>query len=502
MKLSVGQKVASLAFVAGLLIAGGAVATHSQYLKTLHSAKEASDINAALKLHLESDMMHDAIRGDTLSHKLVILDPTSGSADEVRKSLQSHIEWYKKNLQEIRTLTLPKVIAEPLASVEGTAARYFEAALAAATAESTSLQTALAAFDEKFEELEKANAAVSEAIESESSRLHTQADNDARQFLGMLWYGAGGALAALAVLSLLVSRSIPKPFQVIIEDLEKAIDDNGSYAAQVSTNSTEMANASSSQAASLEETSSTLEEISAMARKNSESAQRAKQLSSDTRSTADTGTHGVEDMNQAMAAINSSSDDIAKILKTIDEIAFQTNLLALNAAVEAARAGEAGAGFAVVADEVRALAQRSAAAARETATKITDSVQKSRHGTEVCAQVGANLHQIAAKARELDEVISEITTASGEQTNGIDALNSTVHHMDSIVQGNAARAEEGASLAHELTSQSARIRATADSLAHAIGRLDRKAKARPQGDDDSGTAALGAGTKAPAHSES
>ncbi|WP_404423066.1 methyl-accepting chemotaxis protein [Nibricoccus sp. IMCC34717] len=478
MNLSVGQKVASLALVAGLLIAGGGIATRTQYLQTLRSAKEASDINAALKLHLESDMMHDAIRADTLSHKLVILDPSSGSADEINKGMQAHIDRYKKNLQDVRAIEVPETVAGPLKSIEALTAQYFDAALAAAAADQTSLKDALAAFDDKFEALEKANSAVSEAIETEAGRLHDLAEKNARNFLQTLWYGAGGALLVLAVLSFFVSRSIPKPFQVIIDDLEKAIDDNSSYASQVSTNSTEMANASSSQAASLEETSSTLEEISAMARKNSDSAQRAKQLSSETRATADTGTQGVEDMNRAMAAINSSSDDIAKILKTIDEIAFQTNLLALNAAVEAARAGEAGAGFAVVADEVRALAQRSASAARETAAKITDSVQKSRHGAEVCAQVGTNLHQIAVKARALDEIISEITTASGEQTHGIEALNSTVHHMDTIVQGNAARAEEGASLAHELTSQSERIRATVDSLAHAIGRVQHLVKAR------------------------
>ena len=159
-------------------------------------------------------------------------------------------------------------------------------------------------------------------------------------------------------------------------------------AGQVSSASQSLAEGASEQAASLEETSSSLEEMSSMTKRNAENAQKANELAKQARAAADTGVGDMQAMNAAMDAIKASSDDIAKIIKTIDEIAFQTNILALNAAVEAARAGEAGMGFAVVADEVRNLAQRSAQAAKETAAKIEGAVSKTAQGVRDQRQGG------------------------------------------------------------------------------------------------------------------
>jgi methyl-accepting chemotaxis protein len=214
----------------------------------------------------------------------------------------------------------------------------------------------------------------------------------------------------------------------------------------------------------LEETSSSLEEMASMTKRNSDNAQTAKDLANETRQAADAGANDMRDMSTAMDEIKKSSDDISKIIKTIDEIAFQTNILALNAAVEAARAGEAGMGFAVVADEVRALAQRSAQAAKETAEKIQDAVNKSEQGVQISAKVGQSLQEMVEKARKVDELVAEIATASREQTQGIGQVNTAVTQMDKVTQSNAANAEETASAAEELSAQAEEMRGVVQDL--------------------------------------
>jgi len=172
----------------------------------------------------------------------------------------------------------------------------------------------------------------------------------------------------------------------------------------------------------------------------------------------------MKEMVNAMGAIKASGDNIAKIIKTIDEIAFQTNILALNAAVEAARAGEAGAGFAVVADEVRSLAQRSAQASKETSDKIEDSIRKSEEGVRISAKVAGRLDEILVKTGKVDQLVEEIATASNEQSIGIGQVNTAVSQMDQATQSNAAHAEETASTAEELNAQAAMLKRTVEQL--------------------------------------
>ena len=205
-----------------------------------------------------------------------------------------------------------------------------------------------------------------------------------------------------------------------------------------------------------------------MTRRNAENAGHARQLVRETRTAAESGHNDMQQMTAAVAAIKTSSDQIASIIKTIDEIAFQTNILALNAAVEAARAGEAGAGFAVVAEEVRSLAQRSAVAARETAAKIEDAVQRTGEGVRISDKVGSVLEDIVSRIRRTDDLITEIATASAEQSTGLGQLNTAVSAMDHVTQGNAASAAETASSAQELFQQ-------ASELVHAVDELNRLA---------------------------
>jgi hypothetical protein len=238
---------------------------------------------------------------------------------------------------------------------------------------------------------------------------------------------------------------------------------------QVSASSQSLAEGASEQAASLEETSSALEELSSMTKRNAANAQKVNDLAKQARLAADKGTADMQTMNAAMEAIKNSSADIAKIIKTIDEIAFQTNILALNAAVEAARAGEAGMGFAVVADEVRNLARRSAEAAKETAAKIEGAIGKTAQGVQISGQVAEALDEIAAKARQVDELAAEVAGASREQTQGITQINTAVGQMDTVTQSNAANAEESAAAAEELNAQAVAMKDSVAELLQLVG---------------------------------
>ncbi len=254
---------------------------------------------------------------------------------------------------------------------------------------------------------------------------------------------------------------------VITEKLGHAATNITERSRHLSEAGNSLADGASSQAASIEETSASLEEITSMTAQNAARAETSLTLARDARTVADTGAAEMLEMTASMRAIKASSDNISKIIKTIDEIAFQTNLLALNAAVEAARAGEAGAGFAVVADEVRSLAQRSVQAARETAEKIEDSIGKSEHGVAVSQRVGNSLGEIVAKVRQMDSIISEIASGSREQATGVKQVSEAVVQLDHLTQSNAANAQETAANSAELSTQAADLRA----LVHEILRM-------------------------------
>jgi len=233
------------------------------------------------------------------------------------------------------------------------------------------------------------------------------------------------------------------------------------------------------QGSAVAETSAALEQMSAMIRHTADNTDKAKAFAKQARDAAEAGAATMGDMNAAMQAIETSSAEVAKIVKDIDEIAFQTNILALNAAVEAARAGEAGAGFAVVADEVRALAQRSAAAARETAAKIEAAIADSRRGSTSCGRVRESLAQIVGRVVAADGLVAEIATAAQEQAQGIRQIGEAIAQMDQVTQGNSATAEQSAAAAEELTSQARSLQQTIHVLRTLAGRTATTEAARP-----------------------
>lgn len=280
-----------------------------------------------------------------------------------------------------------------------------------------------------------------------------KADSFGHSFMGFsLVAVVAGALIAI-VSAVLITRSIARPVREISGSLTDASMQVASAAGQVSASSQSLARGASAQAASLEEASAAIEEITSITKQSAAHAERAAELTRQTRVAAEQGSSDMEAMRGAMKSMKTSSDDVAKIIKTIDEIAFQTNILALNAAVEAARAGEAGMGFAVVAEEVRALAQRSANAAKETAGKIETAISNTAHGVAISGKVSEALLSIVSHAREVDGLAGEVARACREQWEGISQINSMVGEMDRVTQSTAASAEEGAAAAEELSAQ-------------------------------------------------
>jgi methyl-accepting chemotaxis protein len=264
---------------------------------------------------------------------------------------------------------------------------------------------------------------------------------------------AAGELATTIALGLLVVLGLNRVLHQVATSLAEGSDQVADAARHVSAASQILAEGSSEQAASLQETSASLEEMAAMTKRSAENAQQANDLARQSREAADRGVADMQAMYDAMGSLKASSDDIAKIIKTIDEIAFQTKILALNAAVEAARAGEAGMGFAVVAEEVRALAQRSAQAAKETTERIEAVLAKTDQGVDLSAKVVEALEDIVVKARKVDELAAGVANASREQNQDITQINLAVGQMDQVTQSNAASAEESASAAEELNAQ-------------------------------------------------
>ncbi len=227
---------------------------------------------------------------------------------------------------------------------------------------------------------------------------------------------------------------------------------------QVSSTSLMLAQGATESAASLEQITSSLSEIAAQTKLNAENSNQASRLTQNARQTAEVGNGQMAQVVAAMTEIRQAGQNISKIIKVIDEIAFQTNLLALNAGVEAVRAGKYGKGFAVVAEEVRSMAAHSAKAARETAELIEGAVQKTEMGAELAKETAESLKEIMESISQATDLVSEIAVASGEQAQGLAQVNEGLGQIDQVTQTNAAAAEEGAAAAEELSTQTNRLR--------------------------------------------
>ncbi len=243
----------------------------------------------------------------------------------------------------------------------------------------------------------------------------------------------------------------------IVGQVRSGTDTIATASNQIAAGNLDLSSRTEEQASSLEETASSMEELTSTVKQNADNARQANVLAVSASEVAVKGGSVVSEVVTTMASINESSKKIVDIIGVIDGIAFQTNILALNAAVEAARAGEQGRGFAVVAAEVRNLAQRSAAAAKEIKTLINDSVEKVDAGGKLVDQAGVTMADIVQSITRVTDIMSEIASASMEQTMGIEQINSAISQMDEVTQQNAALVEEAAAAAGSLQEQAATL---------------------------------------------
>ncbi len=266
------------------------------------------------------------------------------------------------------------------------------------------------------------------------------------------------ALLLGMVMAFYITRSITKPMNSVASRIGESAGQVAAASGQLSASAQQLSQGSTEQAAAIEETSSTLQEAASRLQQSSVNSQRASELSEQATESASKGNAEMREMMDSIQEIKSSSVQIGKIIKVIDDIAFQTNILALNAAIEAARAGEAGMGFAVVAEEVRNLAQRSAQAAKDTTAIIENNIVLSGRGVAVAERVHEALNTITSQAKKVNELMNEIAAASQEQSQGVEQVTKAMIQVETVTQQNAANAEESASASEELNSQAESMR--------------------------------------------
>jgi methyl-accepting chemotaxis protein len=281
------------------------------------------------------------------------------------------------------------------------------------------------------------------------------------------------ALIAMAVLVLVrrINATLTSAAAELREGAEQVLGTSG----QVAGSAQQLSRGVSEQAASLEETSASMEEMSSMTKRNADNSHEAARLMAEAETAVSGANETLGEMNTSMANIKESSRKVAKIIKTIDEIAFQTNILALNAAVEAARAGEAGMGFAVVADEVRNLAHRSAEAAKDTTVLIEESIARADRGAARVERVGASIGEMTKSVMSVKTLIDQVSEASRQQAHGFHQVAQALSQMEQSTQVNASTASQSASAGEQLRHQAERSLAAVERLEEFVGRTEAAA---------------------------
>ncbi|MDL2227109.1 methyl-accepting chemotaxis protein [Deltaproteobacteria bacterium OttesenSCG-928-M10] len=387
--------------------------------------------------------------------------------EEARKAVADSLSRANRLLEGTRQQDAKDLTNQVIAALSG-----LDSVLAQLSADQTASVAAaaeraglLSSISENSAKLQKVGQDMAEQVAKES----TAASN---KVVIVLIAGTGIAILISMILAVLITRGITAPVNRLIGLLSEGAQEVDNASGQLSVASNTLAEGATENAASLEETSAALEELSSMTKRNADNAVEANALMAQANDAVHKADQSMNNVIRAMDEISVSGNEIGKIIKTIDEIAFQTNLLALNAAVEAARAGEAGAGFAVVADEVRNLAIRSADAARNTADLIASTISNINSGQEMVNVTADNFKTVEEHSAKVTELLAEVSEASKEQSQGIGQITTAMTEMDKVTQSNAASAEESASAAGQLSLQAGNLLGAVDdlnSLVHGAG---------------------------------
>lgn len=476
--MTIGKKLATLGLVGlGLLslLTGGAFI--GSY-RIANGIGQTALVTTALRNHMEGDMMHDALRADVIA---VFASEGADDLDKAASDFKEHGADLRKYLSENEALPLGSEIHSAIADSAVACNAYLatgEETITLARTDRAAARAKLPAFVSAFESLEVKLAKVGDQIESEVNQAKDLQSASMSRFRTSVGVIASIATVLVVGAGITISRSLTA-LKRDIDTLAAAAAQATLSSNQVAQTSQSIANGATEQAHSLEQTGSSLTQMTAMTRSNAQSTHAAQQLSNQATEISREGNREVARMAEAFSKIQKSSAETAKVLKTIDEIAFQTNLLALNAAVEAARAGDAGKGFAVVAEEVRNLALRSAEAARNTSGMIEEASTTTREGATLMEGVAAALSKISTTSEKLNTLVSEISSSTNEQAQGIEQVNQAVKAMDKVTQENAASAEEGASVGQELANQADALNGVVQSLIATIGSNQRNGSRVP-----------------------
>ncbi|MDE3155286.1 MAG: MCP four helix bundle domain-containing protein [Acidobacteriota bacterium] len=411
-------------------------------------------------------------RGLVLDHILAETPQEQASVEGQMKTLHDQVEDYSK--QYVATITSPEgreLFAAVASAREAFASVRDNTVLPLSRTHKTDQATQAFKHD-----LTPAYTKVSDAMEKVVAHKKADAKQSGQDIADSVSSAKFGIVLGL-ILALLVSagiafvivRSTNGVLQTAVQELSEGSEQVVAASSQVSSSAQSLSQGATEQAASLEETSASMEEMASMTRKNAENTQEAASLMGQVDSRVSESNQALGAMVRSMEAIKESSGKVSKIIKTIDEIAFQTNILALNAAVEAARAGEAGMGFAVVADEVRNLAQRSAQAAKDTASLIEEAIANSQEGSVKVEQVASAIGGITESVTRVKGLMDEVSVASSQQTQGIDQVSQAVAQMEKVTQTTAATAEESAAASEELNAQAEASRSVVGRLQLLIG---------------------------------